>query len=85
MMMRKTGCMIVVTALTALGLTGCASKTATKILYPHSSYANMTQSPHEHYQSVSSIAAQDRRALVDDLDMFFMTDRPTRLTRWVTK
>ena len=84
-MMRKTGCMLVVTALTALGLAGCASKTATMINYPHATSANMTQSPHEHYQSVYDIAAQDRRALVDDLDMFFMTDRPTRLTRWVTK
>lgn len=84
-MMRKTGCMLVVTALTALGLAGCASKTATVMLYPHATTANMTQSPHEHYQSVSSVAAQDRRALVDDLDIFFMTDRPTRLTRWVTK
>ena len=84
-MMRKTGCMLVVTALTALGLAGCASKTATVIAYPHSTFTNLTQSPHEHYQSVSSIAAQDRRALIDDLDLLFMTDRPTRLTRWVTK
>ena len=84
-MMRKTGCMLVVTALTSLGLAGCASKTATNIYYPHSTFANMTQSPHEHYQSVSSIAAQDRRALIDDLDIFFMTGRPTRLSRWVTK
>lgn len=84
-MMRKTGCMLVVTALTSLGLAGCASKTTTEILYPHSTRANMTQSPHEHYQSVSNIAAQDRRALIDDLDVFFLTDRPSRLTRWVTK
>ena len=84
-MMRKTGCMLVVTALTALGLAGCASKTATVIGYPHSTFANLTQSPHEHYQSVSSIAAHQRRALIEDLDIFFMTDRPTRLTRWVTK
>ena len=77
--------MLVVTAFTALGLAGCASKPATVMIYPHSTFRNMTQSPHEHYQSVSSIAAQDRRALVDDLDLFFMTDRPTRLSRWVTK
>ena len=83
-MIRKTGCLIVVTALTALGLAGCASKTATLMIYPHAISTNLTQSPHEHYQSVSSIAAQDRRALIDDLDIFFMTDRPTRLTRWVT-
>ncbi len=76
---------MVVTALTALGLAGCASKTATVIAYPHSTLTNMTQSPHEHYQSIYDIAAQDRRALVDDLDMLFMTDRPTRLTRWVTR
>ena len=77
--------MLVVTALTSLGLTGCATKAGTLVGYPHATSANMTQSPHEHYQSVSFIAAQDRRALMDDLDLLFMTDRPARLTRWVTK
>ncbi len=84
-MMRKTGCMLIVTALTALGLTGCASKTATMIYYPHATSANMTQTSLEHYQSIVDVVARDKRALIDDLDMFFMTDRPTRLTRWVTK
>jgi len=36
----------------------------------------------EHRERVSTIADQDARALVEDLDLLFMTDRPTRLTRW---
>lgn len=38
----------------------------------------------EHNQAVIRIADQDRRAFIDDLDIVFMTDRPTRLTRWHT-
>ena len=76
--------MLVAVALTALGLTGCASKTATMIYYPHATSANMTQTSREHYQSIANIVAWDRKALIEDLDMFFMTDRPTRLTRWTT-
>ena len=53
--------------------------------YPHARFGNLTESPHEHYQRVSNIAATDGRALVDDLDLLFMTDRPTRLTRWTTR
>ena len=28
------------------------------------------------------VANQDARAMVDDLDMIFMTERPSRLSRW---
>ena len=53
--------------------------------YPHATSANMTQTSLEHYQSIANVVARDKRALIDDLDMFFMTDRPTRLTRWTTE
>jgi len=67
----------------ALGVVGCASPRSTVMLnYPHAMQGGLTQSPHEHFQTVSNIAAHDGRALIDDLDLFFMTDRPTRLTKW---
>jgi hypothetical protein len=70
-----------------LVLTGCMAYTraprATVLWhYPHATEANLTQSPHEHYQAISNIAEQDARGLIEDLDLLFQTDRPTRLTRW---
>ena len=84
-MMRKSGCMLVVTVITALGMAGCSTNTGILMTYPHATSANMSQTSLEHYQSVADVVARDRRALIDDLDMFFMTDRPTRLTRWTTE
>ncbi|MCH7885637.1 MAG: hypothetical protein IIC01_10350 [Planctomycetes bacterium] len=67
--------------LTWFGL-GCASPQARKIYYPHSSYETLGQSPDEHHRRIVRIADRDRRALAEDLDVFFLTDRPSRLTRW---
>ena len=69
------------------GLTICAfaagcSSTAMATAYPHSSMDTLAQDPHEHQHAVSMSLEQDRRALAEDLDLLFMTDRPTRLTRW---
>jgi hypothetical protein len=68
-------------------LSGCASFTraprSTVIWnYPHATEATLTQSPQEHYQAASNVAHRDARGLIEDLDVFFLTDRPTRLTRW---
>ena len=86
-MARLLRCIVAATALLSLMLPGCAAMTrsprATVMLnYPHATEANLTQSPHEHFQYVSNIAAQDGKALVEDLDLVFLTDRPSRLTRW---
>ncbi|MDO8629008.1 MAG: hypothetical protein Q7R41_00810 [Phycisphaerales bacterium] len=61
--------------------TGCSSK-AMATAYPHSRTETLAQDPHEHLHAVSMSVEQDRRALAEDLDLLFMTDRPTRLTRW---
>ena len=61
---------------------GCTAENRFMLTYPHAKSVNLAQSSEEHYHSVSRIAKLDRKALVDDLDTFFMTDRPTRLTRW---
>jgi hypothetical protein len=50
--------------------------------YPHAKTETLTMTSEEHYQMVSEVARRDKRGLRDDLDMLFMTDRPTRLTRW---
>ena len=69
-----------------LVLSGCASWAATqraavRFNYPHSSGETLGQSPHEHYHAATRVSAIDTRAIVEDLDLLFMTDRPTRLTR----
>jgi hypothetical protein len=30
----------------------------------------------------ATVAEHDARALIEDLDLLFMTDRPSRLSRW---
>ena len=72
------------------GLGGCAAwsnyqQSALNFNYPHAYAETLTQSPHEHYQRVSASAAMDVRALVEDIDLLFLTERPTRLTRWHDK
>ena len=69
----------------ALGGLGCQARATVPMFYPHATKGTLAQSPHEHYQFVSNIAAQDERALIDDLDLLFQTDRPTRLTRWLSR
>jgi len=60
---------------------GCAKGTE-GIWYPHHRSETMTQSSEDHANYISDIAEHDRRLLADDLDLLFMTDRPTRLSRW---
>ena len=63
------------------GATGCmGAKSAW--MYPHAGSEPLGQTPDEHRQQVVVVLEQDRRALTEDLDMLFQTDRPTRLTRW---
>ncbi len=71
-------------------VSGCAtwSRTPAPLVmanYPHAAEANMTQSPHEHFNQVRNIAAQDGLMLSEDIDLLFMTDRPSRLNRWHTR
>jgi hypothetical protein len=71
----------------ALVAAGCASDpqpsgVALHLQYPHASTTTLAQSPHEHRQTVAHVKFIDSRALMEDLDILFMTERPTRLTRW---
>ena len=51
-------------------------------MYPHREMETMGETGDEHEHRVHRALEQDRRALAEDLDVLFMTDRPTRLTRW---
>ncbi|UCE58751.1 MAG: hypothetical protein JSU63_15060 [Phycisphaerales bacterium] len=74
------GCLIV-----TLVSAGCSTNPVVMAEYPHAMSPTLGQSPHEHYQGISNIAARDRRALIEDLDLLFLTDRPSRLSRWHDK
>jgi hypothetical protein len=85
LMRRLTRCIVAVCLLALLS--GCVAFTRaprSTVLwnYPHATERSLTQSPSEHYQAVSNIASHDAQALIEDLDILFMTDRPTRLSRW---
>ena len=81
--MLRHGLTLILGCLLSVGLgLGCSTQTGMQIIYPHADKPTLTQTSIEHRQSISRIAAHDRRALVEDLDVFFMTDRPTRLSRW---
>lgn len=41
-----------------------------------------TQSVSEHMHDMSAIFDHDAKLLIYDMDMFYQTDRPTRLSRW---
>ena len=61
---------------------GCNHPALLKWNYPHAETATLSETPEEHLHRVSRIAERDRRALQEDLDIVFHTDRPTRLSRW---
>jgi hypothetical protein len=42
----------------------------------------LTQSTGDHLHSLNAVIDHDLRAFFHDLDVFHMTDRPTRLTPW---
>ena len=45
----------------------------------------LTQTSAEHYNTVKTVWERDKAAMMDDLDLVFQTDRPTRLTKWHDK
>ncbi len=51
-------------------------------MYPHREMETLGETCDEHEHRVDRALDQDKRALAEDLDLWFQTDRPTRLTRW---
>jgi len=88
--MARTVKLLALGGLALAATAACRSQSAepglgVRLLYPHASRSTLTQSPHEHLQDVATVTDRDTRALIEDLDLLFMTDRPTRLTRWHTR
>lgn len=82
-MLRTLGTTLALCALGVILATGCSQ--ATRLHYPHSEQVTTGETSAEHHARVLRGTSHDRRLLADDLDLFFMTDRPTRLTRWHAK
>jgi hypothetical protein len=69
---------------TVLFLAGCSAESVTKWRFT-SNNAGIGETEDEHYHRSLAIEQHARRGLVDDMDLWFLTDRPTRLTRWHEK
>ena len=61
---------------------GCSSRAQMDWLYVHKNMETTGETPEEHRERVYRTLEQDRRMMADDLDLLFMTERPSRLTRW---
>jgi len=66
---------------------GCHQCERSEVLwrYPNAECETLGQTSEEHYQSVRRIKEHERKALNEDLDLLFQTNRPTRLTQWHDK
>ena len=83
-------CSILALLMVALVQCGCATGSQSRpdyvdLYYPHADRETLALTPAEHRHALEEITKHDARALVEDLDLFFLTDRPTRLTRWHTR
>lgn len=79
--------MLAVGLLTTFVLSGCASspgvhEVSSAWMYPHARARTLAEPGDDHYHRIARILAVDKRALAEDLDLLFMTERSTRLTRW---
>ena len=64
---------------------GCAVKDKAPWWLPHANSETLAESGEDHGERVRRSAKIDQAALNEDLDIWFQTDRPTRLTRWHSK
>jgi len=81
--MRRNRIMTSVLSAGALALlAGCQTRQWTWLTSPNGATQTTTQDREDHKEYVNRVAEHNRRALGDDLDLVFQTDRPTRLTRW---
>ncbi len=85
LMSRLTRCVAILGVLALLS--GCStgtgvSKASVVVAYPHSVHPTMTQPARDHIQVGGKVIHRDARALIEDLDLLFLSDRPTRLSRW---
>ena len=74
---------LIVTAGCNLGRTAAGVGNAGKVIMMAQGLGpTLTQSTGDHMHTISAVIDRDMRAIFDDIDMIYMTDRPRRLTRW---
>ncbi len=85
-MARTFRCLVIVCLLAPVVITGCATNSPHDLssawLYPHATMQTAGEAPDDHRYRVSRILSVDTLLLADDLDLLFMTDRSSRLSRW---
>lgn len=64
---------------------GCTERSKILWKYPHAERETLSETSQEHFHRVSRVDQWDRQAISEDLDVFFMTDRPSRLSKWHSK
>jgi len=64
---------------------GCSPARTVNNFYPQARWETFGQEAKDHRHSLIQITAQDRMSLTEDLDLIFMTDRSSRLSRWHSK
>ena len=84
-MARVHKCLLLACLPVLVAIAGCsasAHEMSSAMLYPHAMLRTGGESPDDHYHRIAHIVDLDTRLLADDLDLLFMTDRSTRLSRW---
>jgi hypothetical protein len=66
-------------------LAGCNRPSLVRWNHPHAHSDSLGETADEHYHRVRRISDHDRRLLNEDLDLLFLTERESRLTRWHAK
>lgn len=61
---------------------GCTNPKHQSWPYVHGDTETLGETAGDHRHRTRKVANQDAKALTEDLDVFFMTDRPSRLNRW---
>lgn len=84
-MTRALRCLLLACLLSPVAIAGCASsphEMSSPWLYPNAGLETATESSDDHFHRVARVLDLDTRLLADDLDLLFMTERSTRLSRW---
>ena len=88
-MTRSFRCFSIACLVAPVVITGCATNSPHDLsstwLYPHAAMQTAGVAPDDHRYRVAHILSVDKRLLADDLDLLFMTDRSTRLSRWKSR
>lgn len=87
-MARVKKCCLIACLPVLVAIAGCAASAhemSTAMLYPHATMQTGGEAPDDHYHRVAQNVGLDARLLADDLDLLFMTERSTRLSRWQSR